>query len=134
MNHPAFRWLFSREGRRAAQMLVRPFTYVESAQFVPRYSLKEEAVVFGLTGGIPQYLALFDDSLSLKQNILRLFFTSSGFLYAEPARYNAIIEKVALGSSRLHKIASKTGTDSALTSQYLKSLRSPWGLSGRNIR
>jgi len=120
-------------GRRTAQMKIGPFNYKDSAAFVPRYSISDKALVHGITGGIPKYLELIDDTLPLKQNILKLFLSTSGFLYEEPSnllkqelrepiKYNLIIEAVAKGSSRLNEIATKTGLETSAVSNYISSL------------
>ena len=93
-------------GRRTAQMKIEPFNYRDSSLFVPRYSNTDKALVYGFTGGIPKYLELFNDTIPVKQNILKLFLSTSGFLYEEPSnllkqelrepiKYNLIIEAVA---------------------------------------
>ncbi|MCL2804434.1 MAG: ATP-binding protein [Treponema sp.] len=120
-------------GRRTAQMKIEPFCYIDSAAFVPRYNIKDKAVVHGVTGGIPKYLELFDDSKSLKQNIIELYLSAAGFLYEEPSnllkqelrepiKYNIIIEAVAKGASRLNEISTKTGLDTSAVSNYINSL------------
>lgn len=120
-------------GRRTAQMKIKPFDYRDSAVFVPRYRLTDKALVYGITGGIPKYLELFDDTLPLKQNVIKLFLSSAGYLYEEPSnlikqelrepiKYNLIIEAVAKGASRLNEIATKTGLDTAAASNYINSL------------
>jgi AAA+ ATPase superfamily predicted ATPase len=114
-------------------MKIKPFNYRDSALFVPRYSIKDKALVYGITGGIPKYLELFNDTLSVKQNIVNLFLSSAGFLYEEPSnllkqelrepiKYNLIIEAVAKGSSRLNEIATKTGLETSAASNYINSL------------
>jgi AAA+ ATPase superfamily predicted ATPase len=119
-------------GRRTAQMKMEPFAYREAAAFVPGYSLDQKAHVYGITGGIPKYLELFEDSRSLKKNIIKNFFTPTGYLYEEPenllkqelrepVKYNQIIEAVAKGASRLHEIAAKTSLDSGAVSKYISS-------------
>ncbi|MDR3199968.1 MAG: ATP-binding protein [Spirochaetales bacterium] len=120
-------------GRRTAQMKIASLGFVSAAAFVPRYSLEEKALVFGITGGIPKYLELFSDSLSLKENIIRNYLTPAGYLYEEPsnllkqelrepAKYNLIIEAVAKGASRLNEIATRTGLDTSAASNYIASL------------
>jgi len=120
-------------GRRTAQMKIEPFNYRDSAAFVPRYSITDKALVHGITGGIPKYLELFDDTRSIKQNIIKLFLSTTGFLYEEPAnllkqelrepiKYNIIIEAVARGSSRLNEIATRTGLETSAVSNYITSL------------
>lgn len=39
-------------GRRTNQIFLRPFDYLESAEFVPKYSAEDKAVVYGVTGGV----------------------------------------------------------------------------------
>jgi len=120
-------------GRRTAQMKIAPFSYRDSAAFVPRYRVTDKALVYGITGGIPKYLELFDDTLSLRQNVVKLFLSTAGFLYEEPSnllkqelrepiKYNLIIEAVAKGSSRLNEIATRTGLDTSAVSNYITSL------------
>jgi len=123
-------------GRRTAQMKIEPFSYRDSAAFVPRYSIAEKALVHGITGGIPKYLELFDDAVPLKQNIVKLFLSTSGFLYEEPSnllkqelrepiKYNLIIEAVAKGASRLNEISTRTGLETAQRQIILHPLF-PW--------
>jgi AAA+ ATPase superfamily predicted ATPase len=120
-------------GRRTAQIKIEPFGYYESAAFVPRYNLEQKALTYGVTGGIPKYLELFDDTLSIKENILENFLSTTGFLYEEssnllkqelrePAKYNLIIEAVAKGATRMNDISTKTGLDSSAVSNYINSL------------
>jgi AAA+ ATPase superfamily predicted ATPase len=120
-------------GRRTAQLKIGPFDYRDSALFVPKYRLVDKALVYGITGGIPKYLELFDDALSPKENIIKLFLSPAGYLYEEPSnllkqelrepiKYNLIIEAVAKGASRLNEIATKTGLETSAVSNYMASL------------
>lgn len=90
-------------GRRTNQIFLKPFRYLESAEFTPSYTDEEKAVVYGVTGGVAKYLSLFDDARSLDDNLKRHFFRTSGYLYEEPSNlltqefrsvgtYNVIIE------------------------------------------
>ena len=105
-------------GRRDSQMRVDAFNYLDSALFVPDYSFEDKAIVYGITGGVPKYLSLIDPHLSLDENIIRLFFTSSGYLYDETKNLlvqefsdvslvNNIIEQVAHGENTISDIATK---------------------------
>lgn len=60
-------------GRRTNQIFLKPFIYKESAEFVSKYNAKEKAIVYGVTGGVAKYLTLFDDKLSLDDNLIRNF-------------------------------------------------------------
>ena len=120
-------------GRRTMQLKINPMDFWESRQFHTHFTDEENAVIYGMTGGIPQYLELVDDSRSLKENIINNFFDNSSYLYdeptnllkqelREPALYNSIITAIAEGASRINEIANKTGLDNPVCSKYLKSL------------
>jgi AAA+ ATPase superfamily predicted ATPase len=120
-------------GRRTNQIFLRPFNYIESAEFVPRYNAEEKAIVFGVTGGVAKYLTLFDDELTLDDNLIRNFFTTSGYLYEEPMNlliqefrtintYNTVIEVCASGANKVTEIADKAHVTTAALSYVLKSL------------
>lgn len=120
-------------GRRTAQIKLLPFDYLASACFVPNYSEEDKALVYGVTGGIPKYLELFRPELTVYENIIQLFFDSSGYLYEEPGNllkqelrdvstYNAIIEALASGAVKVNEIVTKVHSDTATVSYCLKSL------------
>ncbi len=105
-------------GRRDSQIKLEAFDYRDSALFVPNYSSEEKAICYGVTGGVAKYLALFDSSKSLDDNIKRLFFNTDGYLFDEAKNLltqefsdvtlvNNIIEQVASGENVLNVIASK---------------------------
>lgn len=130
-------------GRRTAQFKLKPFTYFETKQFAVGYSAEEQALLFGVTGGIPEYLSRFSMDKSLDDNIVELFFTSSGMLFEEPSNllkqelrnfaiYNAVIKAIAMGASRLNEIATKVGEDTAACANQLNALIS-LGLVKREV-
>ncbi len=120
-------------GRRTGQMDLHPFDYLTSSYFTPDYSVEEKAMLYGITGGIPKYLASIDPALSLKENILNQFFDASGYFYEEPKNllrqefrdvplYFAILNAIGNGYTKMNEIASKTGFDTPKISQALKKL------------
>ena len=120
-------------GRRTAQFKIQPFDFFESIGFHKKYNIYDNAVVYGITSGIPQYLAQIDDKKSLKMNIIKNFFDPASYLFEEPSNllkqelrepqmYNDIITAIATGSSRMNEIATKTGLNTAVCSKYLSSL------------
>ena len=105
-------------GRRTSQIRLDAFNYRESALFVSRYSNEEKALCYGITGGTARYLALIDDTKSLDDNIIRLFFSTDGYLYDETRNLlaqeftditlvNNIIEQIASGENTVNAIAGK---------------------------
>lgn len=120
-------------GRRTAQFKIKPFTYYESAQMLKGFSAEDQAVLYGITGGIPEYLSRIRVNLSVKENIKDLFLSESGRLFEEPvnllkqelrepATYNGIIAAIANGASKLNEIATKNGLESNKCAKYISSL------------
>lgn len=120
-------------GRRTAQFRLEPLNYYESSLFVPDYSAEEKSLVYGITGGVPQYLEMVDDTLSVKENILEMYLSPNAYLYEEPsnlmkqelrepANYNAIVEALAKGATKLNEISTKVQMENSNVSACLKSL------------
>ncbi|MCL1809052.1 MAG: ATP-binding protein [Clostridiales bacterium] len=122
-------------GRRTAQFNIQPFSFFESVRFHENYNAYDNAVLYGITGGVPHYLSQFDGRKPLEQNIIDSFFDPASYLFEEPSNllkqelrephvYNGIISAIAGGSSRLNEIATKTLLETAVCSKYLTSLAS----------
>ena len=120
-------------GRRTSQLKALPFNYIEAGKFVPAYTNAEKAIVFGLSGGIADYLACFDDGKPLAENIVNLFLSTGGRLFEkpsnllkqelrEPARYNDILYFLSTGTTKLSELASKMCVPSGSQDHYLKNL------------
>ncbi|GHV80570.1 ATPase AAA [Spirochaetia bacterium] len=120
-------------GRLSSQMEVLPFGYRDSARFFPRYSLEDKLAAYGIMGGIPQYLIHIDDVRSLRDNIVTGILSRPSALYEEPRNllkeelrrpqvYNAIIEAIAKGQTRLNDIVTKTGIPRDKCLKYIRSL------------
>ncbi len=109
-------------GRRTAEFKLDPFHYKEAAEMLPGYDSIQMMQAYGVLGGMPMYLAQFDDVLSLKENIIDTVVAKGGLLHNEPlfalkqelrdpALYFSIIESIARGSSRYNEICTKVGVD-----------------------
>ena len=120
-------------GRRTAQFKIHPFTFFEARQMLTAFTSEEQAVLYGVTGGIPEYLSRINPSISLDKNLIELFFDESGRLFEEPvnllkqelrepATYHSIISAIAGGASRLNEIAGKTGLETSGCSNQIASL------------
>lgn len=133
MEHQVLGYKSPLYGRRTSQFKIEPFSYLEAGEFVKNYTNYNKAVVFGLTGGIAEYLTFFDDSISLKENIINIFLSPQGRLYEEPSnllkqelrepgRYNDILYIISTGASRVSEIANKLGVQTGSLNAYLDSL------------
>lgn len=120
-------------GRRDSQIRLKAFNYKEAAIFVPNYSPEEKAICYGVTGGVAKYLALFDASESLDQNIKRLFFRTDGYLFDETKNLltqefsdvtlvNNIVESIASGETSLNLISAKVREKEAKVLYVLEKL------------
>ena len=106
-------------GRRTGQLKIERLTPWEARMFFPQMNKEEFLTIYGMTAGIPLYLAMMSDKLSLKENIIENFFTTNTFLFEEPdnflkqelknpMNYHSIIKAIADGSSKFNTIATKT--------------------------
>ncbi len=120
-------------GRRTEQFKIAPLDYKESAVFHPDLSTEDNALIYGITGGVPHYINKLGVKESVDEALLDNFFDRSSYLYEEPANllkqelrepaiYNAIITAIAQGASRINDIALKTGQENSVVSKYLGTL------------
>ena len=120
-------------GRRTAQFKIEPLTYLDAARFNPALSPEDNALVYGITGGVPHYINKLAVKGTVRDALLENFFDTSAYLFEEPenllkqelresAIYNAIITAIADGATRLNQISDKTGMESAVCTKYLNSL------------
>ena len=120
-------------GRRTGQYKIQALNYKEITVFNPGLTNEEQALVYGVTGGIPHYINKLnienDVDAALKENL----FNTSGYLFEEPenllkqelrepAVYNSIITAIAGGASKANEISTKVGIESAVCAKYLKVL------------
>ena len=120
---------------------ILPFDFAETCRYFKNFTAEESAYVYGIVGGIPQYLLQMNDKLSIEDNIKNTFLNPSSALFEEPenllkqevrepALYNAIITAIATGASRMSEISGKVGEDTNICSAYIK-ISSPSALSKR---
>lgn len=120
-------------GRRTSQFKVEPLSYREITTFNKNLSYTDQALIYGITNGIPHYINKLNVKEDLDEAILENVFDPSSYLFEEPenllkqelrepALYNSIITAVAAGASRLNDIAMKVGIDSNVCNKYIKTL------------
>lgn len=120
-------------GRRTMQIRLTGFDYYDSAAMLPDVSDEDKVKYYSCIGGTPHYLAQINPELTFEENIKRLYFRPSGYLYSEPfmllqqelrepAMYNSIISTIATGSTRLSEVMTKIDEDKTKTSKYIKTL------------
>ena len=121
-------------GRRTAQFKIEPLSYLDTARFHPELSDQDNALIYGITGGVPHYINKLDVTGSIKDALLENLFDTSAYLFEEPenllkqelrepALYNAIITAIANGASRQVEIADKAGMDRTACVKYMRVLQ-----------
>jgi AAA+ ATPase superfamily predicted ATPase len=122
-------------GRRTASRYLQPVNLPTAAEFFPSYSPVHQIEAWSVLGGMPYYLQVFSDSVSLYTNIRRHILDNQGRLYneprlvlmeelREPRNYFSILRAIAQGRTRLNEIAQASGVGNASkTAQYLSILQ-----------
>ena len=120
-------------GRTTSSMEVLPFDYIDGAEFFPDYTKEEKLMAYGILGGIPRYLQVFDSRDSIILNIKRAILSNGAFLNDEPMMllktelrepniYNSILEAIARGYNRLVEIADCIHEEKSKCSKYILTL------------
>ena len=120
-------------GRRTGQYKIQALDYKEMTAFNSKLDEEQQALVYGITGGIPHYINKLDVDNNIDEALKNNFFNTSGYLFEEPENllkqelreptlYNSIITAIAGGASRSNEIATKVGIESAVCAKYLKVL------------
>lgn len=120
-------------GRRTAQMRILPLGYTDARQMLGDMDAQDSFRFYGCFGGVPYYLSQVDPEKSLRENLARLYFSPSGFLYeepmgllrqelSEPALYSSILRAISAGANRTNELAGKTGLAATSLPKYLKTL------------
>jgi uncharacterized protein len=129
-------------GRPTRRLHLRAFDYFHAAQFARGWSHEDRIRLYAVAGGIPDYLEEFDDSRSLRDELLRLAFSPDGRLFreapdllrsefTEPRTYETIVRAIARGATTPALIAAQAGMSGAnRTTPYLERLIE-LGLVGR---
>lgn len=120
-------------GRRTAQLKIQALTYREITVFYPELSTEDQALLYGITGGIPHYINKLEVEDDLDEALLDNLFHTAGYLFEEPenllkqelrepAIYNSVISAIAGGASRSNEISTKVGLESGVCAKYLRVL------------
>jgi hypothetical protein len=109
-------------GRIDVRLHLRPFLAHEAALFIPRLSAAEQAIAYGVLGGMPVYLSRWRDDRGHRANLRRLFGDASSPLLEEGeyvlsselhegSGYFRILRAIACGNQTYGKIRSFADID-----------------------
>ncbi len=120
-------------GRRTAQFKMQPFTFFESQRMLKGFSLEDQAILYGCTGGIPLYMQDVDPHKTVDENIISMFFDPTGRMFEEPgnllkqelsnpAVYQTLLQAISNGASRLNELAQAVSKETAAATAYVNQL------------
>lgn len=121
-------------GRATARLKLQPLSFGALAAMLPNYNSEQRVAVYAITGGVPAYIELFDDSLNILQNLQQRIVTPANVMLSDavfllheqlddPRNYIAVLEAIAAGFHRLTEIATMSGIDRSNITKYLAVLR-----------
>lgn len=104
--------------RRTARLHISPFTYRDTARFVPDYSSRDQLRTYGIFGGVPGHLDRLDPTQDLAANVADLVLTPSGLLSDEATHlldsftdrsqiYYSVLFAIGTGANTWGEIASR---------------------------
>ena len=110
-------------------------TFLEMVRLFPKKPIRETIQMYGITGGVADYIPCWSPKLSLKENIIRHVLSPRGYLFheaedflhtrlRETAVYETILSALASGVNKLNDIYKLTGYSRAKISVYMKNLAS----------
>lgn len=116
-----------------ATVKVSELNFVDVVHMFPEASVSACVQIYGILGGVPEYLKGWDAGSDLKTNICRHILSKDGYLYEEaerfitrnlrePSVYNTILAAVASGKYKLNDLFQETGYARAKISVYMKNL------------
>lgn len=120
-------------GRASRHMILEEIAPHDLKLFLPRYSPEQIVETYGVTGGVPAYLELWDDSRPVYHNIRELFLRTATFFsqeaalliqdeIAEPRTYLGILQSIGAGLKTPKQIADITGLAINHVGKYLHTL------------
>lgn len=117
-------------GRATGRIRLQALSFGALVDVLPRYRSDQRVAVYAITGGVPTYLELFDDRLSIAENLRQRIVTPANIMMEdaifllheqldEPRNYMAIIEAIAAGHYALTDLARMAGISRTHISKYL---------------
>lgn len=112
---------------------ISELNFLDVVRKFPSFSISQTVEVYGILGGVPEYLNVWSERQNLKQNICRLILSKDGYLYNEAhdylsqnlrecSVYQTILASIAQGKEKLNDIFLYTGYSRPKISVYMKNL------------
>lgn len=112
---------------------IRELPFKELVSYFPGYSMEQCIETYSVLGGYPGLWQMFDDRISVRENICRTLLNPGSILYNESQRlledslretsvYGTILSSIAEGNYKLNDLYEKTQFSRAKISVYIKNL------------
>ena len=132
MEHDVLGYTSPLYGRRTGQWQLEPIPYPHLREFLP-YDEEDLVMTWCILGGIPAYLRMFRQDLSLWENVAEQILRKGAYLYSEAellmqyefreaGNYMAILRALVEGRTTLSSLCQATGLDKSMVSKYLSIL------------
>lgn len=120
-------------GRKTAQMEIEPFDFFNAVKFFEKYNDVDKVIAYSITGGVAQYLDMWDSDVGIEDNIREKFLSKYSYLFDEPLNllkqelrepnlYSSILKAISEGYSKINEISTKIGEPYDKTAVYIKTL------------
>lgn len=107
--------------------------FLEVVRTFPSLPVRDSIMIYGVLGGVPEYLDKWDVNSTFKNNICNLIIDKNGPLHDEAqyvisqelrelSVYNTILATIARGQNKLNDLFHETGFSRAKISVYMKNL------------
>jgi len=121
-------------GRASKIIKLKELDYRSARVFMQNFSPVDKVRCYSIFGGVPGYLALLDNKVSLMENVENLILKTGAPLreepfnllameLREPSRYMRILEVMAEGATKLGEIADKAGVKINEVGKYIRVLQ-----------
>ncbi len=112
---------------------IKELRFLDLVRSFPNYEIRECIEVYGIIGGVPEYIRHWEDKYDVGYNICMQILSKDGYLYGkaeemiraqlrELSVYYTILEALAAGKRKLNDLFQATGFSRAKISVYLKNL------------
>ncbi len=113
---------------------LKDVSFLDIVRTFPSFSVKQSVEAYGILGGVPAYLNLWDAKKSTKENVCALILSKyDGALFNEAEQfigselrelqvYETILSSIARGNEKLNDLYLDTGYSRAKISVYIKNL------------
>lgn len=133
MEHEVLGYKSPLYGRRTGSLKLEPFDYFQSREMLEGFSEEDMVRIYGMVGGVPLYLEVFDSRRTLSENVMRNFLRSDSFFLAEPTMmlleefenpvtYQMVLNAIADGCTKMSEISNRIDMESSNASKLVSDL------------